>query len=781
MICTKIKKTTFPLSEEQFRLGRDLGLSPLMMGILARRKMTDPKAIKDFLNGKRSPFYDPFRLLHMDRAVERIMTAISKEEKITIYGDYDVDGTSASSLLFLFFKSQGVKADIYIPRRDTEGYGLNTQALQRIADNGTKLVITVDTGISGAEAVAGAPRGLDIIITDHHLPPAELPNVYTIINPNQPGDTYPCKAICGCGVAFKLCQALYRVLHHTDAWWTDLIELAAVATVADVVPLIDENREIVRRGLSSIRESRLVGLKSLVGSCIKKDAPVTSDTIGFGIGPRINAAGRLDDAMLAVHLLVSEDPSEAAKLTRELNDLNAKRQAISQRIFEEAEQLLTRDRLPKWGIVLAKEEWHPGVIGIVASRLSEKYHQPAILLTIKDGVAKGSCRSIPPVHLYHALQQCSQHLIQFGGHSQAAGLTLLEKNIDAFRHTFQETVCQMLQGVPYEPEIEPDYFLSEGEELSEETVKELGQLQPFGQDNPSPVLGFENATITGVRTMGREQNHLRLDVTFGAHDYKGLLWQEGPRSHYFYAGENAAIAFAPRLNTFRGNTTVDLEIKAVDTPFHIVDWRYSNLDKCTILNTILQKDEKTVLYACNIDTIKSLFPKLSVLSYGDPVPKETRNVVFYDAGAGKVLQEGRFPLVSGQKCTLHLLYTRDELVSLRETVQRAFPDVQGLRCCYVFLRQVMKESGCPVEKVQNQKTPEGFIITEDVLNLFKTLQLIHWEGDYLTMGHPDRINMVQTKAFHDLQQKGRERVEALYRIWHMTPGEIATLWKHQRG
>jgi single-stranded-DNA-specific exonuclease len=782
MICTKINRKTVPLSEALRKESQDLGISPVLMGILARRHLTDPQAIREFLDGKEQPFYNPFQLLHMDRAVERITEAISKEEKITIYGDYDVDGTSASSLLFLFFKSLGVEAGIYIPRRDTEGYGLNAGALQKIADEGTTLLITVDTGISGARVVAEAPSGLDIIITDHHLPPAELPEAYTVVNPNQPGDTYPCKAICGCGVAFKLCQALYQTIHHTDAFWTDFIELAAVATVADVVPLVDENREIVRRGLAKIRNTSLTGLRALLDAAVKADSPVTSETIGFGIGPRINAAGRLDDAMLAVHLLVTDDPETARDLAHELNDLNAKRQDISQKIFEEAETMLLADGVPHFGIVLAKEGWHPGVIGIVASRLTEKYHQPTILLSIKDHVAKGSCRSIPPVHLYHALEACREHLVQFGGHAQAAGLTMEEKKVDAFRRKFQETVKSILKGIPYEPEVEADYFLPEGETLTEADVHELERLQPFGQDNPAPILGFSKAVITDVRTMGREQNHLRLDILFGTTTYKGLLWQEGPRSHYFYIGEEAAVAFAPRLNTFRGITSVDLEIKAVDTPYRIVDWRYSNHDKRTILNNILQKDEKTVLYVGNRETIKELPAGTHVLLYGEPVPEGTRTVVFYDAGAGNILDEARFPLKQDQAGTLHLLFNREELVFLRDELKRAYPDVRGLRSCYAQMRnQIRMHDGCGENRLRGMKTPDGYVISQAVLELFRKLHLLTGGTDSLQVENPGSFDMGRTDAFREMQEQGRQQEEALYRLWHLKPERIAALWKHQRG
>ena len=312
MICTKILSHPVELTDAQKELAAALGVPPLVMAVLAGRKLTDPGAIRTFLEGKPDPFSDPFLLTDMDKAVERILKAVRSGEKITIYGDYDVDGTTGSSLLYLFLSGLGAQVSIYIPRRDSEGYGLNLPAVRKIAADGTALLVTVDTGITAADIAAEAPKDLDIVITDHHLAPAELPRVCAVVNPNREGDAYPCKAICGAGVALKLCQAIYKVLHPDAPYWHEYIELAAVATVADVVPLVGENREIVRIGLARLPHTNLPGLRALLQSCLAKNARVTSETIGFGIGPRINAAGRLGDAMDAVRLILARDPDQAA-------------------------------------------------------------------------------------------------------------------------------------------------------------------------------------------------------------------------------------------------------------------------------------------------------------------------------------------------------------------------------------------------------------------------------------------------------------------------------------
>ena len=309
MIYTRIRRTDEAREPQLRTLCRELGISPLLAGILVRRDLTEPEKVKEFLEGKTQPYYDPFRLKDMDRAVDRILQALQQGEPMTIYGDYDVDGTSASSLLYLFLQARGAKVDVYVPRRDREGYGLNGPALEKIAARGTKLLITVDTGISGAQVVADAPKGLDIIITDHHLAPRQLPPALAVVNPNQPGDGYPFKGSAGVGVAFKLCQALeQRRTGQPDLYWDELIELVALGTVADMVPLQDENREIVRKGLARMPHSPLPGLQALIHVTVAPGSAINSGTIGFGLGPRINAAGRLDDAMMAVKLLTARDP-----------------------------------------------------------------------------------------------------------------------------------------------------------------------------------------------------------------------------------------------------------------------------------------------------------------------------------------------------------------------------------------------------------------------------------------------------------------------------------------
>lgn len=778
MIYSKIKHLTGAETEQIQALSQEMGISPLLAGVLVRRDLTDPEQIREFLEGKSQPYYDPFRLKDMDRAVDRILQALQQGEAMTIYGDYDVDGTSASSLLYLFLQARGAKVQVYVPRRDTEGYGLNGPALERIAASGTRLLITVDTGISGAKEVAEAPKTMDIIITDHHLAPRQLPAALAVVNPNQPGDGYPFKGIAGVGVAFKLCQALEQKLTgNPDLYWDELIELVALGTVADMVPLRDENREIVRKGLAKMSSSSLCGLRALLQVTVAPGSTINSGTIGFGLGPRINAAGRLDDAMTAVHLLTTQDPEKARELAAELNSANQERQALSQKIFEEAEHQLARLGRPEWGIVLGEEGWHPGVIGIVASRMTEKYHLPSVLLSISGDTAKGSCRSIPPLDLYQALDRCREHLVQFGGHAQAAGLTMKTSEIPAFREAFARTVAEMLDHNPYEPAAVPDYFVPEGREVTVEAVQELAKLEPFGVGNPAPVLGFAKARIQEVSLLGRDQNHLKFLLEQGGFQYKGLLWQEGPRFHSFYPGEVAAVAFSPRLNTFRGVTAVDLEVSAVEAPYTIIDWRHENRNKETELNSILQKDKKTVVYGEDSVALQQKFPGIHSAVYGEPLPEGVHTVVFYDGGAEKILAPGRFPLTKDWQGRLYLLYGREDLLARRDALRRQYPDLAGMRFCYAAIRSRLQQQGaCQEAQLLRLTTREGYRISQAVLAIFYELHLFTRESGLVSLGDTGHKNMQDSKGFQALQAAYDAHFQELNRSWKLQPAEIAALW-----
>lgn len=598
----------------------ELGISPLVTGILLERGLNNPEEMHEFLYGSDIPFHDPFLMQDMRKAVERIERAIANQEKITVYGDYDVDGITASSLLYIYFKRRGANVDTYIPQRKSEGYGLNDEALKSIYDSGTSLVITVDCGISGLHEVERAPKDMDIIITDHHTVPEILPPAYAIVNPKQEDCKYPFKELSGVGVAFKLCQAmeLGSQAENQLPQWQELTELAALGTVADIVPLLGENREIVRRGLKAMENTELVGLQSLMeaSGCPKEN--IISEHIGFVLAPRLNAVGRLEHAQSAVELLVTDSKEKAHNIAAMLNHENAIRQEISRNIMEEAEALLGMEEHIDTAIVLASEGWHQGVIGIVASRLVEKYHLPTILISVDGDMAKGSCRSIEALNLYDAIAAESDLLTQFGGHHQAAGLTLPTANLPEFKRRFKEYVKMHLQADDYLPVLDVD-----SEICSQITVKDLEELQllePCGCRNRAPLFAFRNALLRNERAMGRDKSHLQFMVNKGDYSYRALMWNKACLLPVLFDNMIADIAFQPKINEWHGETSVQLHASSIRQRFTLGDLRHSNEDKQRLLEAFARVRDRVQVLVTAAGSLPELTGDLA--KYIEPITYE---------------------------------------------------------------------------------------------------------------------------------------------------------------
>ncbi len=610
-------------------LADELHISPLVTNILLMRGMTDTQSMREFLYGSDKPFHNPFLLKDMKKSVDRIKLAIAANELITVYGDYDVDGISASSLLYLYLKEKGANVNTYIPQRKSEGYGLNDEALKTIAAEGTTLVVTVDCGISGVREVTNAPQELDIIITDHHTVPEVLPPAYAIINAKQKDCQYPFKELSGVGIAFKLCQALDMEDIDEEPTYEELTELVALGTVADIVPLVGENRELVRRGLAAMDHTALVGLRALIKSSGCQQEKVTAERIGFGLAPRLNAVGRLEHAQRAVELLVTEDEEKASLIAEELNNENKVRQDISRQILADAEQLLAQEKHIDTAIVLAKKDWHQGVIGIVASRLVDKYHLPTILMSIdSNGMAKGSCRSIEALNLYEAIAAESDLLEQFGGHSQAAGLTLKADNVDAFRERFKAYVREHLKPEDYFPHQRIDYVMNDTGQITFNDLEQLELLEPCGASNMQPVFAFRKAVLRGARSMGKDHTHLMMFVTKGNYEYRGLMWNKATLLPALYDNMVADVAFQPRLNTFNGETNIQLHLLGIKQNCTLADYRnqLSQKQAQELLKSIVRVTDRVVVYA-NQDSIKQLSaeeelaPYLELHSYEDLLPQ----------------------------------------------------------------------------------------------------------------------------------------------------------------
>ena len=485
----------------------------LLAGILTARGITDPAEALTLLAGEED-LSDPFLLTDMQKACERIWQAIDNGETIVVFGDYDVDGVTATALLYQHLKGMGATVKCMLPSREGDGYGLSRNAIQSIHDKGYQLIVTVDNGISAVEeAEFAAELGIDLIITDHHLPPETLPKAVAVVDPRRLDDTSPFKGLCGAGVAFKLCAALdgcppEEMLDYCG-------DLAAVGTVADVMPLVGENRTLVKAGLRQLQQTDRPGLEALLEEVGLAGRPITAENISYAIAPRINAAGRMDNAVTALQLVLCEDPDRAEELAHKLNEINVKRQETELEIFKAAQVLLEQqpERLEDRVMLLWGRDWHPGVIGIVASRLVERTGRPVIVVTVDEhGECKGSGRSVPGFNLHACIGSCADLLIRYGGHAMAAGLSVREENLPELRRRLNEWAareCPVLHTAPLECDL-PIHL----DRVTVDSVRRIDALAPFGAENPTPVFLLQSAVVDGVYPVS-EGRHSRLRLRQG--------------------------------------------------------------------------------------------------------------------------------------------------------------------------------------------------------------------------------------------------------------------------
>ncbi len=497
-------------SEETFiqSLRENLSVTRIVASLLVNRGIDSVEAAREFLETESQSFHDPFLLKDMDIAVQRIRKAIETNEHILVYGDYDADGVSSTTVLLTTLRKLGAIADFYIPNRFSEGYGPNEAAFRLAYERGFSLIITVDTGIAAVqEAEVAKELGVDLIITDHHEPGPVLPDALAIIHPKQPGCTYPFKELAGVGVAFKLSHALLG-----DAP-TDLLEVAAIGTIADLVALHGENRLLAKRGIQQLKTTNRIGLKALLKVANVKMQEINEDTIGFALGPRINAVGRLQSADPAVDLLLSEDEEEAMMIAEEIDSLNKERQKLVNTMTEEAvEEVETRFPIEENPVlVIAKEGWNPGVVGIVASRLVDRFYRPTIVLSIdkEKGIAKGSARSITGFDLFENLSTCRDILPHFGGHPMAAGMTLQLEDVNELRDRLIDKAKNILTEEDFIPVTRVDVSCKL-EDISVKSIEEMQLLSPFGMNNPKPIIHVKDVTLANVRKIGAEQKHLKI-------------------------------------------------------------------------------------------------------------------------------------------------------------------------------------------------------------------------------------------------------------------------------
>jgi single-stranded-DNA-specific exonuclease len=553
-----------------------IGTSSLIAQLLHNRGIDDPVAAKRFLNPRLQDLYPPERMPGAVQAAQILADAVRDRQRIVIYGDYDVDGITGTAILWHTLTKLGADVDFYVPHRLEEGYGLNADAVAKLAADGAQTIVTVDCGITASD-VARLARKLNVrlIITDHHAPSAELPDADAIVHPAIGGGN-PTRDTCGAGVAFKLawalgqcCSGTTRVSAEVREVLVEAMGLVALGTVADVVPLLDENRIFVRHGLAGLKASRLAGISALIESASLADAKLDSYHVGFVLGPRLNAAGRMGHARLAVELLTRASPERAREIAIYLEAQNRSRQTLERSIFKKACEMVTTAKMDSdgcRGIVLANEEWHAGVIGIVASRLVERFGRPTVMIALENGTGQGSGRSVRPFDLHKALHECGEHLVSYGGHAMAAGLRIAADRVAAFTAAFIGRANQTLTAADLKPTLHLDAEASLTE-LSEPVVEAILGLGPFGVDNPKPKFATGWIELVGSpRPVGQDGDHLQFTVRERQCVRKAIAFRQAQRAKALTDARRCRLAFEPIINEFAGRRAVELQVVDIQLP-----------------------------------------------------------------------------------------------------------------------------------------------------------------------------------------------------------------------
>lgn len=534
-------------------------ISKLLAQILINKNVTKDDEIEVFLNPKRNNFYDPFLMPDMEKAVERIIKAIENKEKVLIYGDYDVDGITSTTVLKKFLEKLGMTVDYHIPNRLKEGYGLNKEAIEEIAEKGTQLMITVDCGISGVEETEYAKsKGIDVIITDHHEPGEKLPNAIAVVDAKIKTNRYPFNQLAGVGVVFKLIQALSIRLKLDEKEYLQYLDLVCLGTISDIVPLVDENRVIAKLGLKLVNVTKNIGLRTLLESAGYTVAD--SNTISFGIAPRVNACGRMGFADQALGLLLSENRNDALELATKLNEYNKERQEKEKKIFNDALELIEQDEENSPAIVLGKEGWHHGVIGIVSSKITEMFFKPSILIGFEGDEGKGSGRSIPGIDLHEALLKCGNNLEKYGGHAMAIGLSLKKENFGEFKKELNEYLASLNIG-EIKQIIKVD-AIADLQSISMKTVEELKLLEPFGEENKMPIFCLKNLKIYSIRAL-TEGKHLKLTLRDDNMEIGAIGFNMGEMTNSLKIGDKVDIIGALEINEYNGYRNIQMNLKDV--------------------------------------------------------------------------------------------------------------------------------------------------------------------------------------------------------------------------
>lgn len=721
-------------------------LDPVLLQLLTKRGITTPEQINRFLYPNLDLLYNPMLLKDLDKAVNRIKKAIDKGEKITIYGDYDVDGITSTCLLIKLLRSLDGRVDYYIPSRLHEGYGLNNEAIDTIYKRGTDLIITVDNGITSINEVKFAmDLGIDVIITDHHEPQEFIPQAVAVVNPKQKDCPYPFKELAGVGVALKLAQALGNLDYES---MQEYLEFAAIGTVADVVPLLDENRIIVKHGLKLLENTKNKGIQALKTLLNLHDKPFDTFKIGFIIAPRINAAGRMADPDIAVELLLCEEEDRALELARALEDINQERQATEAKILNEAKEIAQQkaDFDMDGAIVISDPTWHPGVLGTVASKLAETYNRPCILIVEEGEEGRGSGRSIPGINLFEAVSKASKKLIRYGGHEQALGLTIKVENINSFTRELNNYICKKMTSIDLKPKLEIDMELKP-KDINLSLAKQIELMEPFGFGNPKPVFMCKNMVIKKMRAVGEKDKHLKLGFKKRKKPLSAIGFNFGHYKEDLNFAPALDIVFSLEVNRWQGIVEPQLNLKDIKVPY-LKDELFYNIEekyyksfftgadkelfisqkaacvnnsciffrkngkrKTDYLASLLKEGKKVLIITstpysawqllANLKNSESMVANLEIYYNGESLRNSIHNsilinpftsledvdfddIVFYDTPFSFEIFSNQIKSLSSNS-KVHLLFEREDLRYNYLVCQQVLPSVNDMRIIYTVL------------------------------------------------------------------------------------------------
>lgn len=814
----RIKRPDLNLS---LRLADRLRISPLVAQVLVSRGYEGEEEARRFLHPSLDHLHDPFLLPDMRKAVDRIREAISKGERIWIYGDYDVDGTSAVSALILTFREMGVEVDYYIPNRLVEGYGLNRDAMEELKEKGCDLLITVDCGVSAVEEVEYAGElGMDVIITDHHHPKGDRPPAHSLINPKLSDSTYPFKELAGVGVAFKLIQALMSDVGSAE-FAESLLDLVALGTIVDVTPLIGENRVLARFGLERLSERKRIGIKALCDA-IGLTSKVRSYHVSFLIGPRLNASGRLDTAHNVVELLTTDSYEKAYQISLKLNADNLERQKIEGQILAQAMDMVgAMDLRREKGIVLASEQWHRGVVGIVASRIVERFYRPTILIAIEEDEGHGSGRSIPEFDLFEGIAKCSDLLLGFGGHRAAAGVKIERDKIPDFRKRFAGIVEETLSDDDLIPKISVDVE-TPLHELEITLVEEMELLEPFGFGNPTPLFAVRNVSLSGNPTV-MKGDHLRFYVTDGLGQTKEVIgWNYGKlRAPLSNRDISLDIAFQPRLNEWGGVKRLRLDMRDIrihqrdsqavyphdeDAPVKLVDRRHIP-DKFKYIEKLIARNERVILYVRGRSELRKLEDWLrKTMGEGGwsavedeieegieadviatcltlPEDLQAKHIVFCHPVPNRITfaRRCRAAFLSDGLTYIHFIFNRNDMEHAAKSVFTQHPCRDDLEKLYRIIRRLASRTGkAQVEELKGsaelRTMPEEAILRG--VEIFKELGLIdNGLPGAIQLKEVGRVNLSDSETFIRGETVKYESLMFLNRLLWLN---ITDLWEEIR-